>query len=500
ATTAATTASTTAVTTQQEKLYEIVIPELPELAAGEEYTFDAEFRTLGGAPVKLLEAGGGGKAGVYSFSWQQQRFGAEGKESFTFPVTLKIYDTAAAGPVDVYISGARVEDINGKMSFNSEVKVNKAPVTVKSADTTTTEAESTTVTTSATTATADTTTSVTATTETAPTTTATTTAATEPTTTTAEATTTASTATETATTTASATTAATADTRVVGTWYFYKHGNEDKMTTVAVADTATQLIMNSDFTYKEVMHLTLGGGQISESFGTWAINGYEITLKTESDGIKHEFTHTYIDGELVHETNGTKDYYTKELSKFPYATEKDRLIGTWTEAEAKLSVSDDPMVFRFNDDGTGSYSWKNDPSGFTVNVLWHTEDDVLYMDEQVEDGGTITYKFSFNDGALVLTETGERAMTSELSREEEAPALGDVDGDGSISAKDASAVLVEYSKLSTGGEASLTEAQKSAADINKDGKTDAKDASLILSYYSYLSTGGEDSLEKFLAN
>ena len=176
-----------------------------------------------------------------------------------------------------------------------------------------------------------------------------------------------------------------------------------------------------------------------------------------------------------------------------------RFVGTWTETEPKLSVTDAPMVFCFNADGTGSYRWKNDTSGFYVNVLWRAEDDILYMDEQVEDGGTVTYKYSFKDGALIFTTTGESAVTSEL-RKEESVSLGDPTGDGKVDSKDASFVLVEYAKLSTGGESSLTEAEKSAADVNKDGKNDSKDASIILSYYAYISTSGTDSLEEFLKN
>lgn len=162
-------------------------------------------------------------------------------------------------------------------------------------------------------------------------------------------------------------------------------------------------------------------------------------------------------------------------------------------------MTDAPMVFCFNADGTGSYRWKNDPSGFYVNVLWRAEDDILYMDEQVEDGGTVTYKYSFKDGALIFTTTGESAVTSEL-RKEESVSLGDPTGDGKVDSKDASFVLVEYAQLSTGGESSLTEAEKSAADVNKDGKNDSKDASIILSYYAYISTSGTDSLEEFLKN
>lgn len=327
-----------------------------------------------------------------------------------------------------------------------------------------------------------------------------TTTATQPvTTTTTETTTTESTTTE--TTTAATTAAATPsddDTRVVGTWYLYKYGNEDKMTTVAVADTATQLILNSDFTYKEIMHLTLGGGQISESSGTWSIKGDAVTLNTESDGKKQAYTHTYIDGELVHETNGIKYYYTKDMSKFPYATEKDKLIGTWTEKEAKISNVNGPMDYCFRSDGTGFYTWKeNNPNNYIVQFTWSTDGNVLTIHEDVEDGSDITYGFGFSEDTLCLT--GNKGMESELNRQETV-SFGDPTGDGKIDAKDSSFVLVEYAKLSTGGESTLSDAEKSAADVNKDGKADAKDASAILTYYAYVSTGGDKSISEFLTN
>lgn len=68
--------------------------------------------------------------------------------------------------------------------------------------------------------------------------------------------------------------------------------------------------------------------------------------------------------------------------------------------------------------------------------------------------------------------------------------LGDVDGDGKISAADATDVLQEYSALSTGKDSSFSSKKKKAADVNKDGSIDASDATSILAYYSALSTNG----------
>ncbi len=71
--------------------------------------------------------------------------------------------------------------------------------------------------------------------------------------------------------------------------------------------------------------------------------------------------------------------------------------------------------------------------------------------------------------------------------------LGDIDGDGKISAADATAALIEYSARSTGQPSTLDARQLKSADVNKDGTIDASDATRILIYYSALSTDGNAS-------
>ena len=66
--------------------------------------------------------------------------------------------------------------------------------------------------------------------------------------------------------------------------------------------------------------------------------------------------------------------------------------------------------------------------------------------------------------------------------------MGDVDGDGKVSASDATAVLLEYSALSTGESGSFSKKQFKAGDVNKDGAINSSDASSILAYYAALST------------
>ena len=79
-------------------------------------------------------------------------------------------------------------------------------------------------------------------------------------------------------------------------------------------------------------------------------------------------------------------------------------------------------------------------------------------------------------------------------------ALGDVDGNKTITAVDASYVLEDYARTSTGKSSNFNDAQKKAADVNNDKNNNAVDASYILSYYAYASTTKEKplSLEEFM--
>ena len=63
--------------------------------------------------------------------------------------------------------------------------------------------------------------------------------------------------------------------------------------------------------------------------------------------------------------------------------------------------------------------------------------------------------------------------------------LGEIDGDGSISAGDAQKVLIAFSDQLMGNDTSLTAEQETAADIDGDGQLTALDAQYILMYYLY---------------
>ncbi len=63
-------------------------------------------------------------------------------------------------------------------------------------------------------------------------------------------------------------------------------------------------------------------------------------------------------------------------------------------------------------------------------------------------------------------------------------ALGDVDGDGSVTPIDARLILIAYATEQTGRVADLTDAQKLIADVDASGKIDAVDAHYVLVYYA----------------
>lgn len=102
-----------------------------------------------------------------------------------------------------------------------------------------------------------------------------------------------------------------------------------------------------------------------------------------------------------------------------------------------------------------------------------------------------TYNFSIDDKYTGNSWDAEKKDTqNNIAVHLNAFILGDVDGDGKVSASDATDVLQEYSALSTGKESSFNAKKKKTADVNKDGNIDASDATSILSYYSALSTNG----------
>lgn len=208
------------------------------------------------------------------------------------------------------------------------------------------------------------------------------------------------------------------------------------------------------------------------------------------------------------EASTTESQQTTTVTTAPEQKADPRFVGTWTvsrridaegsEDEGWTTLGDGRTLkirFVLNDDFTGTFGEVDEDGEYQSNdISWTLDDNVLSINA---DGTEI--KFTVEENTLFYAGGFDDGKDYYFKRDGDTEnALGDVDEDGSVSAKDASAILVEYSKLSTGADSTLTDAQKAAADVNGDGKTDAKDASAILAYYSYLSTGGTDSLKAFL--
>ncbi len=104
-------------------------------------------------------------------------------------------------------------------------------------------------------------------------------------------------------------------------------------------------------------------------------------------------------------------------------------------------------------------------------------------------GATVVFVFAGNDSVAVTeAETGtevESVVEVESEPESEASSIviGDVNGDGEITAKDARLALRISAKLDV-----PTADQKVAADVNGDGDVTAKDARSILRYSAKLDT------------
>ena len=103
-------------------------------------------------------------------------------------------------------------------------------------------------------------------------------------------------------------------------------------------------------------------------------------------------------------------------------------------------------------------------------------------------GEIINYK-----NVIIRGETGSYAETYALANgidflDENNCLMGDVDGNGVISASDASLVLKAYSSLATSASSGLTPKQEFLSDVNGDQQVTSSDASAILAEYAKIAT------------
>lgn len=111
-----------------------------------------------------------------------------------------------------------------------------------------------------------------------------------------------------------------------------------------------------------------------------------------------------------------------------------------------------------------------------------TEGNIQYIDQTSVEGGKVTFTLkpkTLTEGTYnVYISTTDKALKKVASfkyGEKPEYTLGDVNGDGKVSAYDASMILQHTVGL-------IDLAGVAAADVNKDGKISAYDASMILQY------------------
>lgn len=111
-----------------------------------------------------------------------------------------------------------------------------------------------------------------------------------------------------------------------------------------------------------------------------------------------------------------------------------------------------------------------------------TEGNIQYIDQMSVEGGKVTFTLkpkALTEGTYnVYISTTDKALKKVASfkyGEKPEYTLGDVNGDGKVSAYDASMILQHTVGL-------IDLAGVAAADVNKDGKISAYDASMILQY------------------
>ena len=111
-----------------------------------------------------------------------------------------------------------------------------------------------------------------------------------------------------------------------------------------------------------------------------------------------------------------------------------------------------------------------------------TEGNIQYIDQTSVEGGKVTFTLkpkALTEGTYnVYISTTDKALKKVASfkyGEKPEYTLGDVNGDGKVSAYDASMILQHTVGL-------IDLAGVAAADVNKDGKISAYDASMILQY------------------
>lgn len=116
-----------------------------------------------------------------------------------------------------------------------------------------------------------------------------------------------------------------------------------------------------------------------------------------------------------------------------------------------------------------------------LNGTTPTKDNIYYIDQQSSAGGTCTftiYPKQLTSGTYRLMVASKNSEAAATIKYEAAYMLGDVNGDGAITAADGTTLLRHVAQIKYITDANLLK----AADVTKDGDISAADATKLLKY------------------
>ena len=112
---------------------ELKLPEIPAIAPGEKYEFEAEMILSAAGDFKAVKSGAGVIENSFRFEWKTVLFDQEGQTSYKIPFTVELADTAKGSyeaklPEHMY---AFIYDANGDYISPDIMKADSLKVTVK---------------------------------------------------------------------------------------------------------------------------------------------------------------------------------------------------------------------------------------------------------------------------------------------------------------------------------------------------------------------------------
>ena len=145
-----------------------------------------------------------------------------------------------------------------------------------------------------------------------------------------------------------------------------------------------------------------------------------------------------------------------------------------------------PVKAQMKDYLNPEYAKYTDAYGFTVVDIYSEFAGKAYIyshPEELQPEPTLY-------GSRLLARKVSEAMGQDLGDMPD-PLLGDVNGDGEITASDAAQVLIHAADLGAGGDGTVTKLQAMYGNVSRDFSTNATDAARILIYAAIQGAGGE---------